>query len=392
MKKIAMAMENFNRFAGGAESYAISLADTLINNFWEVHLYGQKWDGEPGGAIFHKIDVPGFLPAGIKTLIFALKHRKEVKQEPFDIILGFGNTIHMNIYQSHGGVHWLSTERKLYVVNVPILRMFKRFLTRLSLKHWARQWIESAPFRQNPRPKIVAISKMIQDDIASYFHTSREEIEVVYNGVDTERLNPEVQDKMRGTLRRHFCIPDHHIVFLFVSYDLKKKGIEPLVDAARLLKISGKQDFNIIVVGAWPYRALLKKINVYGLGDMIFFSGPTTNVTEFYANADVFVLPTYYDACSLVIFEAMACGLPIITSEYNGAAGVITEGENGYVISHPPHPQELAEKMGSLLSPKKRHEMAIAASRSIKEYSITRNHRHMMRIFNEVIGSNRSIQ
>jgi UDP-glucose:(heptosyl)LPS alpha-1,3-glucosyltransferase len=386
MKKIAMAMEKFDSYAGGAESYAVSLADTLINNSWEVHLYGQQWNGQPSGAIFHKINVPKVLPASLKIFIFALMHKRMVKKEHVDIILGFGNTIYMNVYQSHGGVHWLSTERKLHVIDTPLLRTVKKLLTRFSLKHWIRDWIESAPFRMDPRPKIVAISKMVQDDIASYYQVDKGEIEVVYNGVDIKQLSPDIRNKLRGALRRHYRIPDINIVYLFVSYDLKKKGIEPLVDAAKLLKKSGKDNFNIIVVGGQPDRFLSKKVSMLGLENTIFFSGPTTNITEFYANADVFVLPTYYDACSLVLLEAMASGLPVITTEYNGAAGIITDGENGYIIKHPPRPVELAEKMGSLLSSEKLQEMSLAASIAIKEHSIINNHRHMMRIFNEVIG------
>ncbi|MBN1615121.1 MAG: glycosyltransferase family 4 protein [Deltaproteobacteria bacterium] len=383
MKKIALAMENFSRYGGGAESYAVSLAETLIGNSWEVHFYGLQWDGEPKEAVFHKIDVPRFLPAGARIVAFALKHRRAVKRIPFDVVLGFGNTISMNVYQSHGGVHWLSTERKLYVIGHPFLRALKRLLTRLSLKHRARHWVESAPFRSSARPKIVAISDMIREDMASYFHVDRSQIEVVYNGVDTDRYNAALRDTRRGPLRRQFGIGDEEVVFLIVSYDLRKKGIEPLVDAAGLLMESGDRNFRIIVVGERPYRRLSRKIETLGLGRAVFFTGRVTRTDEYYANADVFVLPTYYDACSLVVFEAMACGLPVITTEYNGAAGILRDGVDGYVLSHPPRPEELAGTMRLMLSEQRRREMSLAASRNIEEYTIARNHQQMMRIFDE---------
>jgi UDP-glucose:(heptosyl)LPS alpha-1,3-glucosyltransferase len=390
MKKIAFAIENFSRFAGGAESYAVSLARTLIDHSWEVHFFGERWDGEPSGAIFHRIDIPRFLPGWLKLICFALKHRRELTRESFDVILGFGNTIVMNVYQSHGGVHWLSTERKLYTCRSPIVRGLKKLLTRLSFKHWTRHWIESSPFRQDPRPKVIAISGMIQDDMSACFHIGRDKIEVVYNGVDLKQLERADSEKMRGPLRQKLGIPDGHVVFLFVSYDLRKKGVEPLVEAAGILKKSGESNFSVIVVGGRPYRSLLKKIEGLGLTDKFFFPGPAKNVDEYYANSDVFVLPTFYDACSLVVLEAMASGLPAITTETNGASGVITSGDNGYVISHPPHAGELAGKMASLLSTAKRQQMSISATQTIQDYSITRNHQHMLRIFNEVIDRNRS--
>jgi UDP-glucose:(heptosyl)LPS alpha-1,3-glucosyltransferase len=383
MKKIALAIENFSPLAGGAETYAVSLAHMLAENGWEVHIFSQRWDGIPEKALFHRIDIPRYLPRPLKLILFALKHRKEVRREPFDVVLGFGVTLSMTVYQSHGGVHWLSTERMLHACRNPAIRALKRAWQKISLKHWTRHWIESAPFRQHPRPKIIAISRMIRDDMASTFHVSEKEMEIVFNGVDVDQLNEVCRGGIRGPLRRQFHIPDHHVVFLFVSYQLRKKGIEPLIEAAGILKKSGKENFSVIAVGGLPYHSLTKKIGRLGLQDRIFFPGPTRNVNEYYANADVFVLPTYYDACSLVLLEAMASGLPAITTEYNGAAGVITEGENGYIVSHPPQPEELAEKMASLLSPERRGKMALSASSSMEAYSITRNHQTLLRIFEE---------
>ncbi len=164
------------------------------------------------------------------------------------------------------------------------------------------------------------------------------------------------------------------------------------MEAAALLKKSGKKNFSVIVVGDRPYRSLLRRIDRLGIGQTIFFPGPVENVDEYYANVDAFVLPTYYDACSLVLLEAMASGLPVITTEYNGAAGAIVDGENGYIISHPPQPQELAAKMASLLSAENRRKMSLSASRSMKEYSISKNHQHLLRIFDEIILRNGALQ
>ena len=243
MKKIAFALEKFSRYAGGAESYAVSLATTLIENGWEVHLFGEAWDGEPKEAHFHEIYIPRFLPSWIKMLLFAWKHKKMTEKQHYDVVMGFGNTIYMNVYQSHGGVHQLSTARKVYAENNVIRRIVKRISILLSMKQWVRAWIESAPFRLNPRPKIVAIAHMIKKDMESFFHTNADEIEIIYNGVDTERYNSSLRQRMRGQLRAQWGVSENDIVFLFVSYDLKKKGIEPLVEAAAKLKRTGNENF-----------------------------------------------------------------------------------------------------------------------------------------------------
>jgi UDP-glucose:(heptosyl)LPS alpha-1,3-glucosyltransferase len=384
MKKIAFAMEKFSRYAGGAESYAVSLATTLIENGWDVHLFGEEWDGEPKEAHFHEIYIPKFLPAWIKLLLFAWKHKKITQKQHYNVVMGFGNTIYMNVYQSHGGVHQLSTARKVYAEKNRLRRLVKRVLILLSMKQWTRAWIEAAPFRLNPRPRIVAIAHMIKKDMESFFHTNPNEIEIIYNGVDIKRYNSSLRQRMRGPLRKQWGVSENDAVFLFVSYDLKKKGIEPLVEAAAELKRIGNDNFKIIVVGGLPYSSLARLIEHLGLKNNIIFVGRVKSIDEFYANSDVFVLPTYYDACSLVVIEAMASGLPSITTTFNGASGIIADGKNGYILSHPPDPSDLADKMHLLMDNEKRQRMSEEAFRTGQEYSAERNHREMMRVLDEV--------
>ena len=384
MKKVAFALENFSRYGGGAESYAISLATFLVKNGWEVHFFGEAWDGEPEMAIFHKITIPKYLPAWLKLILFALYHKRAVKKQNFDVILGFGNTLYMNVYQSHGGVHWLSAKRRVYSEKSDIKRAIKRLVVLLSLKQWTRAWIESAPFRLYPRPRIVAISQMIKKDMASFFKVNDEDIKVVYNGVDTDRYNQNLRHDHKGSLRRQLGIREDDVVFLFVSYDLKKKGIETLVAAVSLLKQMGNTNFRLMVVGGMPYKALSRQIKALGIEDKILFTGPVRSIEAYYANSDVFVLPTYYDACSLVVIEAMASGLPSITTTSNGAAGIINDGKNGYIISHPPRSMDLANKMKLLLNDEKRRQMSWEALCTGRQYSAEKNHQSMIRIFGEV--------
>ncbi len=387
MKKIALAIEEFSKYKGGAESYAVSLASTLVEQGWEVHLFGRRWDGEPREASFHLIKVPGFLPSWAKMLLFASRHRGVVKRHKFDVILGFGNTTCMNVYQSHGGVHRYSTLRKVYSENRPLLRIIKRILMLLSIKDKARQWIESAPFRKTPRPRIVAISRMVKEDMVSFYKVPEQDIEVVYNGIDTGKYNLQMRDRVRGQLRDKSNIGQREIIFLFVSYDLKKKGIIPLIEASGKLKKSGTDNFKVMVLGGNPSPSTQRRTKSYHLEDTVIFNGSTKRPEEYYANSDVFVLPSFYDACSLAVLEAMACGLPVITTVYNGASGIITQGKEGYIISHPPDPEELADAMKSLFLQEKLKQMSQAAAVTGKRYSLEKNHREMLRIFNEAAFS-----
>lgn len=380
---IALALEKFSKYSGGAESYALSLAETLISRGWEVHFYGQSWDGYPEQAKFHRIHIPGFLPSWGKMLFFALQHKRLAQKENFDVVVGFGNTIFMNVYQSHGGVHRYSTRRKCFSIRNPLLRFLKRVLIFFSLKDRVRNWIESAPFRQHPPPKIIAISQMVVDDFISRYKIKAGDVSLIYNGIDLGKFNPGVRAQYRGDLRKKLNVADGEVLFLFLSYTLRKKGIFPLIEAAAILNEKHKGKFKIVVVGKEPGQSIRNKIDAYGLAKSVIFHGPTKNPLLYFANADVFVLPTYYDTCSLVTIEAMACALPVITSEYNGAAGIIDSGVDGHVVSHPPEPEELASAMKVYFSYAKLMEMSEKAAGKARGYSLTANHEAVIKVCEE---------
>jgi UDP-glucose:(heptosyl)LPS alpha-1,3-glucosyltransferase len=384
VKTIALAIEDFNRFKGGAESYAISLASSLVARGWKVHLFGRSWDGEPPEATFHRIRISKFLPSWVAMLLFALRHRRMVKDQGFNVVLSFGNTIYMNVYQSHGGVHRFSTSRKVFSTRNSFLRLLKRMLITLSPKDKTRQWIESAPFRIEPRPRIIAISEMVRRDMALFYGINKEEIELIYNGIATERYNIDMRERLRLPMRKRLGLKEGDIAFLFISHDLRKKGIGPLIEASVQLKKSDARRFKLVVVGQSPSPSLIRRIARLGLEKTAIFTGPTKSPEQYYTSCDVMVLPTFYDACSLVVMEAMACGLPAITTTANGAAGIITHGKNGYCISHPPNSRELAEAMKAFFSLETLQRMSKEASLTGQRYSLESNHLEMLRVFNEV--------
>ncbi|MEW6429768.1 MAG: glycosyltransferase family 4 protein, partial [Thermodesulfobacteriota bacterium] len=380
-KRIALAMEKFQRFAGGAESYAVALAGSLLAAGWKVDCIGRQWGGEPAGARFIEIKEPRFLPTWARMLHFALRHRRIVSEGRYDVVVGFGNTIAMNLYQSHGGVHWASTFRKVYSEPNPWLRTAKRLLILLTPKNWMRSWIESAPFRLQPRPVIVAISDLVREDIRRVHGLGRGEVELVYNGIDLDRFTAAAAaSEARLAIRSRYGFSPADTVFLFVSFELKKKGMEPLLAALRLLTERNRREAKLLVVGGLPSRKMQRYIDRHGLAGTISFAGPQQVIGDFYAAGDAFILPTYYDACSLSVLEAMASGLPPITTESNGIAGILENGRDGIVLHHPPDPEEIAGAMTSLLDGPGRQAMGSRALATARRYSIRENHRRMLEL------------
>jgi len=370
-------------FGGGAESYAVQLANTLVADGWEVHLYGYGWDGVPAEAHFHRIQrPPRWIPPSVRILHFALSHRRMVEKENFDVIVGFGNTILMNVYQSHGGVHYQSTIRKLRAVRNPVARFIKGLAAFLTPKYYARAWIEAAAFRTRPRPIIVAIADMVRRDMAEHFNMKADEIRLVYNGIDPGRMRV-VENGSRSAMRGKLGFTEE-VVFLFMAYDFRKKGVSYLVEAAGTLRDRvGPDAFRVLVVGGSPSPSLRSLVARRGLDSVVTFHGPTREPHAVYAASDVFILPTFYDACSLVVFEAMAAGLPVITTVFNGAAGIVTEGIDGKILNDPADTAEMAAAMEFFLDAERRRAAGDAAERTASRYTLEENHRQMLAIFRE---------
>ena len=107
---------------------------------------------------------------------------------------------------------------------------------------------------------------------------------------------------------------------------------------------------------------------------------------ECFANSDVLVFPTFYDACSLVVFEGMASGLPCITTQFNGASGIINAGVDGFILDQLPQPEALASKRALLLQSARRQSVGRYFATTALQYTIQHNHQEILRILDSVTG------
>jgi UDP-glucose:(heptosyl)LPS alpha-1,3-glucosyltransferase len=177
------------------------------------------------------------------------------------------------------------------------------------------------------------------------------------------------------------------VLFLFMAYDFRKKGVKYLIQAAsRLRQKVGPGKFGVVIVGNSPYPTLRRLVSDLQLGDIVVFPGSTREPEKYYQSCDVFMLPTFYDACSLVVFEAMAAGLPTITTSSNGAAGIITDGVDGIVLSNPRNVEEMASAMERFLDRSMLATASVAAATTATKYTLQTNHRQMIEVFTEVLN------
>jgi UDP-glucose:(heptosyl)LPS alpha-1,3-glucosyltransferase len=150
---------------------------------------------------------------------------------------------------------------------------------------------------------------------------------VIYSGVDTQAFNPSLKSH-RKVVRQQLNIAEDACVYLFVGSGFVRKGVEALLKAFK----SQAETSHLVIVGKdKKQQQFVKMSEALNVQNRVHFMGAQSDVKPYYGMADVFVLPTIYDPFPNVCLEAMAAGLPIITSTKCGAAEFVKSGENGYV-------------------------------------------------------------
>jgi UDP-glucose:(heptosyl)LPS alpha-1,3-glucosyltransferase len=127
-----------------------------------------------------------------------------------------------------------------------------------------------------------------------------------------------------------------------------------------------------------PYERLTRTL---GIESRVLFLGPRRDMHNCYYASDFLVHPTFYDPCSLVVLEALACGLPVITSRFNGASELLHPPQEGYVVDDPHDHEALARCIVQLLDPARRAACAQACRRTAGEWTFERHYQQLLEVF-----------
>ena len=225
--------------------------------------------------------------------------------------------------------------------------------------------------------KIIAVSHLAEKILVKQYGIPETAISVIHNGVDTSRFDHIQLQKRRELERSNFAISGNEIVFLVLANNFLLKGVDLVIRALGLLLRKGCSDIRLFVAGADPDRKMLDLIARENVARNIQFEGHVKDVSSLLAAADVFLHATRWDACSLVTLEAMASGLPVVTTERNGAAELITPDVDGIVLADAENVESLAEAMLSFCDHDLRQKIGNNAYLSARRYDINLNYQKM---------------
>jgi UDP-glucose:(heptosyl)LPS alpha-1,3-glucosyltransferase len=142
----------------------------------------------------------------------------------------------------------------------------------------------------------------------------------------------------------------------------------------------------LVVVGRPDPSAYRELARSLGVEERMRFVGATQDVYSWYAAADFFVLPTRHDPCSLVVLEALAMGLPVISTRQNGACEIMTSGEHGFVLVSADDRAGLINAMRTLCDPEARGRMHAACVALRPQLAYETHIDRLLRIYEDVRG------
>jgi len=374
--KIALVIDRFDRQLGGAAQWTCEFAQWLIVQGCQVHILAREF----GAAELSMAIEPHFIPGGRSPFLFAEAVERVLPKISPAITHDMGASWSGNVFHPHYGSKLANRARS----NATRPKWQQGFRQQIIRRLPRYQHIDHFVARQYAsRQRIyVALSEMVARDLQRYHGVPPHLIQGIRNGVDTERFSPTSCAQHRNRIRTDLKISDHEVVLLFVAHDFQLKGLPNLLRAHRALIQQG-YPLRLVVCGGRRLREPFPKMNFDESVEMV---GPVEDTVPFYAAADIFVHPTYYDACSLVVLEAMACGLPVITTTWNGAGELISNGREGFLISDPNDTDLLVQHLLTLVEPHHRNAMGLEACRLMKSHSVDHNFQQFWNIYEQFLA------
>ncbi|PLR32693.1 glycosyl transferase family 1 [Chimaeribacter coloradensis] len=317
--RLALVRQKY-RPDGGAERFVARALDALDNQNLDLNVITREWQGETRPEWHIHLCNPVKWGRISRERGFADAARALWQREKFDLVQSHERIAGCDIYRAGDGVH-----RRWLLQRARLLPVWRRKLLFSDRYHRYVMCAERAMYAAPELKAVICNAEMIKREIIADFGVAPEKISVIYNAIDSGKFVP-AEEAARHTLRRQLSLPAAAHCLIFVGSGFERKGL-----AAAIQALAATESY-LIVVGKDKdekrYRALARSL---GCLDRLRFMGVQKQTLPFYQAADALLLPTLYDPFPNVILEAMACGLPVITSHTCGGAEFIRQGENGFV-------------------------------------------------------------
>jgi UDP-glucose:(heptosyl)LPS alpha-1,3-glucosyltransferase len=342
--------------SGGAEAYLKRLAQGIVDLGHEAKLVAtgdwpiNEW---PFGSIT-RVEASS-------AIGFANELEKLRPQIACDVLISLERVWRCDVYRAGDGVHqaWLNRRREF---EMPL----QRFVRGINRKHRDILQLEESLFTKGGAGQVIANSEMVKNEIVDLYRYPADKIDIVRNGVPLEqfRFDPTLREKSRADLKLK---PDD-IVLLFAGSGWERKGLRFAIEAFELCR---DRKLRLLVAGRGDARGYKPKR--FFTEEPVRFLGEVDDLRPIYAAADIFILPSIYDPLSNACLEALASGLPVITTRDNGFSEIIENGVHGSIVNLPNNVAALRDAIQLWLDDSRRDSARSTIIERASQFDISKN-------------------
>lgn len=380
---IALCYESVLPARGGAETYIGDLSRRLAADGHEVHLYACRWDAAalPPSTVFHQLDVPKGLRFQ-RPWRFGRAVELALANSRHDASVGFDKTWGQDVLYPQGGLHAASAAHNRRKFANPAVRFFASAAKWFDPAAWSFSRLERKQYLGESKSTVIVNSRMVLGHFAEFYGIGPDRLRVVHSAIDPGRFAAPDRPARRFAERRRWGVADDTPVGLFVAMNYRLKGLAPLIRATAT--VPKDKPFKLAIVGHPKFGRYLRLAHQLGVADRLLFLGHRNDPKDSYFAADFLVHPTFYDPCSLVALEALACGLPVITTKYNGASELLDVPANGLVIDDPHDAVKLGQAITTMLDPAYRATARESARTAAARWTFEQHYQALLSVFREV--------
>jgi UDP-glucose:(heptosyl)LPS alpha-1,3-glucosyltransferase len=366
--RIAFVVHDYNRHIGHSR-YVAELASRFKRDH-EVHVFANTFEeSDAAGLTYHH--VPAWRANALTSILSFVLPATAMVRGRFDIIHAQGLCgLRHNVATAHFcQPGWYDA----------LARANSGLTWRQSLSRALITPLERFALAKKSTQRVIAISQRIRDDLERHYGRT-DGMRVVYHGVDLDTFHPRAREQYRDEVRSELAVAPGECLALYVG-NLQKGA------AAAIRAIARAAGVRLVLVSGSNTVADRSIATVEGVMDRVSFRPFSKQIERFFAAADVFLFPTFFDAYGMVISEAMAAGLSVITSRTAGAAELIEHGKSGWLTADPWDPDQIAEGLRTLAGdPALRERMGAAARSRIESYTWDRAADETMAVYREALA------
>jgi UDP-glucose:(heptosyl)LPS alpha-1,3-glucosyltransferase len=338
--RIALLTRRFDSVGGGTERDLIVTANHLRAAGHEITIFADEIRGSTGIWNVRRVGRGPRPGRTLSLLRFAWAAAPAARRAGADVVLSFARCVGADVIRSGGGAHasYLRAARKW---RGPLGASSMQ----ISPYHQAQMLIERQAFRSSRLKHVIAVSNFVRDDLIREFSLAPEKTATIYNGVDLDRFRPAGESSDRPSIRQKLVIPASARVIAFVGNGFARKGLGFLIEAWPLVPGGA---FLLVVGADRQADKFARRAHALNVGGRVVFTGPVPDVERMFHAADAFAMPSLFEPFGNVVMEAMASGLPAMTSAFSGVAELLPPSMRGFRVDHPDDVGEIALRLGAL--------------------------------------------